>query len=80
MRPPRSQKTGQRPFNLAMLPRLEGLMNIETSRLILRRPTLQDVQRWLAEFGHGYKWKPCLKAAMMPRIRSEHDKTSETNA
>jgi hypothetical protein len=37
-------------------------------------------ERWLAKFGHGYKWKPCLKAAMMPRIRSEHGKTSETNA
>jgi hypothetical protein len=40
----------------------------------------EAVERWLAKFGHGYKWKPCLKAAMMPRIRSEHGKTSETNA
>ena len=37
-------------------------------------------QRWLAEFGQRYKWKPCLKAAKMPRIRSEHGTTSETNA
>src|SRR3954470_15774171 len=30
-------------------------------------------ERWLAEFGQGDKWRVCLKAAMMPRIRSEHD-------
>src|SRR3954462_7380859 len=33
----------------------------------------QGIQRWLAEFGQGDKWRVCLKAAMMPRIRSEHD-------
>ena len=39
-----------------------------------------QLERWLAKFGQRYKWKPCLKAAKMPRIRSEHGTTSETNA
>jgi hypothetical protein len=38
------------------------------------------VERWLAKFGQRYKWKSCLKAAMMPRFRSTHGETSTTDA
>ena len=33
-------------------------------------------QRWLAKFGQVDKWSFCLRAARMPRIRSDHDETS----
>jgi hypothetical protein len=33
-------------------------------------------QRWSGEFGQVDKWKICLKAARMPRIRSDHGKTN----
>jgi hypothetical protein len=33
-------------------------------------------QRWLAKFGQVDKWSFCLRAASMPRIRSDHDETS----
>src|SRR5215212_9277172 len=32
-------------------------------------------QRWLAKFGQVDKWSFCLRAARMPRIRSNHDET-----
>jgi hypothetical protein len=50
------------------------------------RPTLLSLQppgerkRWPAKFGQRYKWKPCLKAASMPRIRSNHGTTSTADA
>jgi hypothetical protein len=37
-------------------------------------------ERWLAKFGQSDKWKICLKAAKMPRIRSEYDETSTADA
>jgi uncharacterized repeat protein (TIGR03803 family) len=37
-------------------------------------------ERWPAKFGQRYKWKPCLKAASMPRIRSNHGTTSTADA
>ena len=37
-------------------------------------------QRWPAKFGQPYKWKTCLKAASMPRVRSTHGKTSTADA
>ena len=51
-----------------------------TVRLATDDPEQAIRERWLAKFGQRYKWKPCLKAAKMPRIRSEHGTTSETNA
>src|SRR5271157_1062900 len=33
-------------------------------------------ERWPAKFGQVDKWKFCLRAARMPRIRSDHDETS----
>jgi hypothetical protein len=38
------------------------------------RQTLRE--RWLAKFGQVDKWSFCLRAASMPRIRSDHDETS----
>ena len=35
-----------------------------------------DGKRWSAKFGQVDKWKICLKAARMPRIRSDHGKPS----
>src|SRR6266853_1981568 len=35
-------------------------------------------QRWPGESGRLGKWSFCLKAARMPRIRRDHDKTDET--
>jgi hypothetical protein len=43
-------------------------------------PGILGYQRWLAEFGQGDKWRVCLKAAMMPRIRSEHDEADPPDA
>jgi monovalent cation/hydrogen antiporter len=49
--------------------------------LILQGTTLAPlIQRWLAEFGQGDKWRVCLKAAMMPRIRSAHDEADPPDA
>jgi cellulose biosynthesis protein BcsQ len=47
-----------------------------TERLIVPfLPRSVDV-RWLAKFGQVDKWKFCLRAARMPLIRSDNDKTS----
>jgi hypothetical protein len=35
-------------------------------------------ERWPGESGQGCKWSFCLKAAMVPRIRRDDEKTSET--
>jgi hypothetical protein len=35
-----------------------------------------DDESWPAKFGQPDKWKICLKAARMPRIGSDHGKTS----
>src|SRR5689334_23185637 len=35
-----------------------------------------ELLRWLAKFGQVDKWKFCLRAARMPLIRSDNDKTS----
>ena len=40
------------------------------------RWTMKGRQRWLAKFGQVDKWNFCLRAARMPRIRSDHDETS----
>jgi len=37
-------------------------------------------QRWLAKFGQPDKWSFCLRAARVPRIRSDHDETSSPDA
>src|SRR3954447_11350660 len=39
-------------------------------------PESNHNQRWLAKFGQVDKWSFCLRAASMPRIRSDHDETS----
>ena len=39
-----------------------------------------DHERWLAKFGQSDKWRICLKAAMMPRIRREHGEADPTDA
>src|ERR1043165_2909712 len=38
------------------------------------------VQRWLGKFGQADKWKICLRAARMPRIRSDNGKASTPDA
>jgi hypothetical protein len=38
------------------------------------------VERWLGKFGQGDKWKICLRAARMPRIRREHGEASTSDA
>jgi hypothetical protein len=37
-------------------------------------------ERWSAKFGQVDKWEICLKAARMPRIRSDHGKTIPPDA
>jgi 2-polyprenyl-6-methoxyphenol hydroxylase-like FAD-dependent oxidoreductase len=37
-------------------------------------------QRWPAKFGQFVKWKSCLRAARVPRIRSDDDKTHTPDA
>ena len=37
-------------------------------------------KRWLAKFGQVDKWNFCLRAARVPRIRSDHDETSSPDA
>jgi hypothetical protein len=49
-----------------------GNSNAESAVLLMKR--------WPAKFGQRYKWKPCLKAASMPRIRSNHGTTSTADA
>jgi DDE superfamily endonuclease len=36
-------------------------------------------ERWPGKFGHADKWKICLRAARMPRIRSDHGKTTTSD-
>ena len=38
------------------------------------------IQRWLGKFGQSDRWISCLTAAMLPRIRSEHDEANTTDA
>src|SRR5215218_4087465 len=35
----------------------------------------EGIERWLVKFGQVDKWSFCLRAARMPRIRSNHDET-----
>ena len=54
-------------------------MNLSSEpRLIDRQPYLFR-ERWLAKFGHADKWKICLRAARVPRIRSDNGKTSTSD-
>ena len=43
-------------------------------------PKAQAAQRWLAKFGQADKWKICLRAARVPRIRSDNGKTGTSDA
>jgi hypothetical protein len=36
--------------------------------------------RWLTKFGQVDKWNFCLRAARVPRIRSDDDETSSPDA
>jgi hypothetical protein len=36
-------------------------------------------ERWSAKFGQADKWNFCLRAARMPRIRSEYDQANPTD-
>ncbi len=38
------------------------------------------VHTWLGRFGHADKWISCLTAATVPRIRSDDDETSTSDA
>ena len=40
----------------------------------------QRTERWLGKFGQPVRWISCLTAAMLPRIRSEHDETHTADA
>jgi len=46
------------------------------SKIVPTLAKLQHTERWLAKFGQVDKWSFCLRAASMPRIRSDHDETS----
>jgi hypothetical protein len=37
------------------------------------------VERWPGKFGQIDRWIFCLRAAKLPRIRSEHDEANETD-
>ncbi len=37
-------------------------------------------QRWPGKFGQWDKWKTCLRAAMVLRIRSEDDEANTAHA
>jgi hypothetical protein len=52
----------------------------KVSREFVKHSSSVICQRWLAKFGQSDKWKICLKAAKMPRIRSEYDETSTADA
>jgi len=54
---------------------LEHFGTIEDPRDV-RRILHPLSERWLANFGQVDKWSFCLRAASMPRIRSDHDETS----
>ncbi len=41
---------------------------------------LRLTERWLGKFGQSDRWISCLTAAMLPRIRSEHDEANTTDA
>jgi hypothetical protein len=38
------------------------------------------IERWLGKFGQTDKWKICLRAARVPRIRSDNGKTGPPDA
>jgi len=42
--------------------------------------TMDLRERWLAKFGQVDKWNFCLRAARVPRFRSDHDETSSPDA
>ena len=47
---------------------------------VVHRGGMAAVERWLAKFGQPDKWSFCLRAARVPRIRSDHDETSSPDA
>ena len=51
-----------------------------SDQIVITEKTSQAKERWLAKFGQVDKWKIYLRAAMMPRIRSDHGKTSTAAA
>jgi hypothetical protein len=66
------------PLRAAVIPRQGRLICVDLADYLHTwRPG--RIERWLAKFGHWHKWNLCLKAAMMPPIRSTNGKTSETD-
>ena len=46
---------------------------------LLKRLQQDMTKRWSAKFGQADKWKICLRAARMPRIRSKNDQATPTD-